>query len=272
MLRRIHFSVCLLLLSLTGVSIASAHDFWIEPASYQPKPDATLSVRLWVGEAFSGMPYLRNPDHLKEFFITGPSGRNPIEGAPGSEPAGTVHIDERGIQIIAYQSTYNLIELKSERFEAYLEDEQFTHAINLRAQRGQTNQPGREAFRRYAKSLLHAGPTRAMEPGHDRVLGFTLELIPEQNPYSLLPGQTLSMRILFHGKPLSGARILAYNEHDPEAAIIAHSDAQGRVYIDLPREGVWLIRSVHLTPASSDLPVDWESYWASLTFEIQNSG
>ncbi len=272
MLRRIHFAICLLLLNLTDVSITSAHDFWIEPESYRPESGATLSVRLMVGETFSGMPYLRNPAHLKEFFLAGSSVRKPVEGAPGSEPAGSVLIEEDGLQILGYRSTHTLIELSPERFEAYLEQEQFKHAIDARAQRGQTDQPGREAFRRYAKSLLYAGSTGDMKQGHDRILGFTLELIPEQNPYSLLAGQALTLRILFRGKPLPGARILAYNENEATAPIVMHSDAHGRVSLDLHQGGVWLIRSVHLTPAASGLSADWESYWASLTFEILNGG
>ncbi len=264
----IQLSTCLLLLVLTGARFASAHDFWIEPASYQPNLGVTLPVRLLVGEALSGSPYRRNPAHLKEFFLAGSSGRKLIEGGPGSEPAGFVLIEEPGSLLLGYQSTHNLIELEADRFEAYLDQEQFKHAIEARARNGQTGQAGRESFTRYAKSLLHVGPTPNPGQGHDTILGFAIELVPEQNSYSLLPGQTLTVRILFYGMPLPGARVVAYNKHEPAEAIVAYSDAHGRVRFNLPRAGVWLLRSVHLVPAPVNPEADWESYWASLTFDL----
>jgi len=36
----------------------------------------------------------------------------------------------------------------------------------------------------------------------------------------------------------------------------------------LPCAGVWLIKSVHMVRASFFAREDWDSYWASLTFEI----
>jgi len=38
--------------------------------------------------------------------------------------------------------------------------------------------------------------------------------------------------------------------------------------LGLPRPGVWLVKVVHMVPAPKDTGADWESLWASLTFEI----
>ena len=45
------------------------------------------------------------------------------------------------------------------------------------------------------------------------------------------------------------------------------TDSQGVTQFKLERDGLWLIRLVHLIPSSVDYS-DWESYWASYTFEL----
>jgi hypothetical protein len=32
--------------------------------------------------------------------------------------------------------------------------------------------------------------------------------------------------------------------------------------------GVWLVKAVHMIPAKPGTNADWESYWASLTFDL----
>ena len=42
----------------------------------------------------------------------------------------------------------------------------------------------------------------------------------------------------------------------------------GRVRLRLPSHGRWLIKAVHMVPAGDAAQADWQSLWASLTFEI----
>ena len=45
------------------------------------------------------------------------------------------------------------------------------------------------------------------------------------------------------------------------------SDANGRVDIRLQQKGLWLITVVYMQRAAEIPSVDWESFWASLTFD-----
>ena len=53
----------------------------------------------------------------------------------------------------------------------------------------------------------------------------------------------------------------------PDARVTARTDAQGRARLRLDRPGVWLVKAVHMIPAPAGAGADWESFWASLTFE-----
>ncbi len=190
-----------------------AHDFWIEPATFQPAEGTDLGVGLRVGEAFKGVAYPRNPGHIRRFVLAEPGGEKDVPGRAGGDPAGQVRIGESGSLVLGYRSTRTVFQMGAEAFEAYLREEGLDQVAEYRARRRETGRPVREAFSRCAKAVIQAGD--APGAGHDRALGFALELVPERNPYTLRLGDVLPVRILYQGQPLEGARIAAINAERP---------------------------------------------------------
>jgi len=125
----------------------------------------------------------------------------------------------------------------------------------------------RELFSRCAKSLVLSGTVQPTEGDH--ALGFTLELVAEKNPYTTTAGQELPVRLTYEGRPLADGLVVAINRNNPTEKLSARSDANGRVHFRLPQGGQWLIKAVHMIPAKADALADWESFWATLTFEIR---
>ncbi len=249
-----------------GCQAARAHDFWIEPASFRPEPGAVLTIGLRVGDHFDGVPYARNPAHIRSFVLLGPDGASAVPGLPGREPAGFVQIAEPGLHLLGYWSTHTPLELEAERFEDSLKREGLEHIMHRRAENGDSDKPAVEAFYRCAKALLQAGGRG--DDGYDRILGLPLELVPERNPYALQAGDELPLRVLYRGEPIEGVRIVAMNAENPRREAAARSDTQGRVRLTLDRAGMWLVKGVHMVPAPADVAADWESAWASLTFDL----
>ncbi len=110
-----------------------------------------------------------------------------------------------------------------------------------------------------AKALLLAGAGRSSS--QDRILGFTLELVAEENPYQMRAGASLPVRLLYEGQPLEGALVAAMNSADPTTVVRARSGADGRVSLRLSRQGTWLIKAVHMIPAPPMSGFVWESFW-----------
>lgn len=243
-----------------------AHDFWIEPTSFRPEVDSTVSFALRVGEKFRGDPVPRNPELIEKFVMVSRAGEKPVEGVTGCDPAGVARIADPGWLVVGYRSKPKPLELSAYKFEQYLEEEGLEKIIVARAARGDSQKPSNEIYSRCAKSLLDANG--AGESGYDRVLGLRLELVPEKSPKSLGQRRSMPLRLLFEGKPLAGALVVAVNREDPEKRVSARSNASGRVTFDLTPAGVWLVKAVHMVPAPPSSAADWESLWASLTFEI----
>ena len=243
-----------------------AHDFWIEPSAFRPAVGSTLGVSLVVGQRFRGDALPRNPAMIARFVLVTDAGETPIGGRAADEPAGSVRIDQPGLALIAYRSLESPVSLEAAKFQDYLKEEGLETVIAARAKRGESQKPSRELFSRSAKSLIAAGGSGTT--GYDRVLGLTLELVPEKNPYAMKGGDELPVRLLYEGKPLAGALVVALAYDEPEKKIAQRSDASGRVTLRLSKGGVWLVKAVHMVPATGDANADWRSIWASLTFEL----
>lgn len=253
---------------LVGLSArAPAHDFWIEPGSFAPRSGAAITVALRVGEDFAGEKMPRTRARIVKFADWGPSGEVDIPGQEGIDPAGLLRVERPGWHVLGYRSNHARVELEAAKFEKYLKEEGLERIIELRRQRGENGKPAREAYSRAAKCLIHvdgAGST-----GWERETGFALELVPEKAPSALAAGDELPVRLLFEGKPLEGALLTALEKSDPQGARVSvRSDADGRAKLRLARGGTWLIKSTHMVRAPKQLDADWESFWASLTFEV----
>ena len=96
-------------------------------------------------------------------------------------------------------------------------------------------------------------------------LGLAYEIVPDADPTRRLA--PFRGRIFYDGKPLAGALVVALLHNEPKVRLQARSDAQGAFSLTLPKPGVWLIKSVHMVRAGWFASEDWDSAWASLTFE-----
>lgn len=242
-----------------------AHDAWIEPTQFHPAAGAIVGARLRVGQNLIGDPLPRDGARIREFVVEDGSGRRPLIGHDGDDPAGVLRVAAPGLLVIGYHSYPSVVTEASQKFERYLAEEGLDAIAVERARSGATGDV-RELFSRCAKSLVLSGPVGAAQA--DRALGFTLELVAERNPYDAGAGEALPVRLTYEGRPLAGALVVAINRDDPAGKLAVRSDADGRVRFVLPRGGFWLVKAVHMIPAPAGTDAQWQSFWASLTFDL----
>ena len=259
-------SILVLCAALAVSASVNAHDFWIEPTGFTADLGRVVGVKLRVGDDFHGDAVPRSEELIDEFVVVDASGRRQIVGREGSDPAGLLRVMSPGLMVIGYHSRPSPVTLPAAKFTQYLKDEGLDAIVAARERGGASARDGREIFSRSAKSLVRSGATA---PGTgDRMLGFPIELVAERNPYQLRAGDTLPVRLAYRGTPLAGARVVAYNQRSPYHKLMAQSDRDGRAAFKIEEPGPWLVKAVHMVPAPAGSNADWESFWASLTFEI----
>ena len=252
-------------LMLTGIRL-SAHDLWIEASAFRPDPGRVVGLHLRVGQDFLGDPIPRDPSLIEQFVAITPDRTAPIVGQDGADPAGLLRQVTPALIVVAYRSRSTAITLPPEKFNQYLRDEGLDDVARMRAERKQEQAPARELFARCAKALIQTGAPSSSET--DRAVGMTLELIAARNPYVLRAGDSLSVQLLHEKKPLKGALVIALNRQHPGTRVAIRTDASGRVIVPLSESGDWLIKAVHMVEAAEGTGAEWQSYWASLTFEL----
>lgn len=231
-----------------------AHDFWIEPSSYAPAAGERIAVRLRSGEQLEGKPVVRSPKWIERFTVRQDGRETPVDGVEDSDPAGWLIASGTSPAVIAYRSRPSLVTLSAARFTAYLREHGLERIVELRANRGDTTRPGRELFSRCAKAQLRGVVS---EP-----VGLRYEIVADAQTATSFRG-----RVVFEGKPLAGALVLAQSKRNRGAPLSARSDASGAFSFTLDAPGLWLVKSVHMVEAPAKSGAEWESLWASLTFE-----
>jgi uncharacterized GH25 family protein len=175
--------------------------------------------------------------------------------------------------LLAFESDFSPISLPGPEFDRYLDTEGLDGPREARRKPGAPD-PVRERYRRCAKAwLAGSAATRATEP-----IGMPLEIVPLAAPGA---AASLRVRVLWQGRPLAGALVRGWRAPiaadgaltDPEGrdSIVvswqARTDARGEAVAQVGAAGEWLLSAVHMIPCTEPAVADWESSWASLTFE-----
>lgn len=262
-------NVIAVLLSVLGcASLASAHEFWIRPSTFEASPGDLGKFFLMHGHHFEGEFVPRNEPYVKRFEIVDAEGSQDVMGRHG-QPTNIARMRSIGTSVVAYESEEVLSELGPERFAAYLEEQGLDHIAEQRESLGETDQPGIEMYARCSKALVRVG---GEDPGlEDRVVGLPLEIVLDPLE-SATAGQRVRVRVLYLGSPKAGARVVAVSQQaasdGTSSAQLVRTDGEGYAEIDLDRAGPWMLTCLHMYRTDDRDDAGWKSFWASLTFAI----
>ncbi len=252
----------------------NAHEFWMEPETYRPALKQAVPLRHFIGQNFKGTSYPFVPDWFKTFTLTQNGSTTDVVGVLGDDPAATLRFTKPGLKILAYHSRPDKLTFKKwPDFRDYLLFEGLNGVVDRWGKRLSTQATFREDYVRCAKTLMQAGeltPGENGTSGADRAIGLPLELIAEQNPFTLAKGATLPVRLLLNGKPLQGALVRILTRTDPVNIPPVRTDKEGRARIPLPHSGPYLLNAVTmLNTALPEKGEAWKSLWASLSFSVR---
>jgi uncharacterized GH25 family protein len=163
-----------------------------------------------------------------------------------------------------------MIELGPEDFKEYLEHEGLEDMIAERKEKGLENQAVREKYSKHVKAILQVGGART-----DHFLkefGYPIEFVPVKNPYTLKVGDKATFKLLLNGKPLAGQGVHISSRKDgvnPFAKEIpSRTDDEGQVSFEITETGHWYVATIHMVESLEE-DVEYESNWATITFEIR---
>jgi uncharacterized GH25 family protein len=271
MKRRI-LGATLLLLLLTAGALA-AHDLFLKPDSFVVKPGATLIVRVLNG-TFSKSEGAVTRDRVRDVSVVGPTGNAEVDttawAARGDTSILTVQTQESGTYVIGASLLPRELRLEAKDFNAYLASDGVPDVLAARRRGNELNRAAGERYSKHVKALVQVGNQRT--DSYQTALGYPAELIPLDNSYELRPGGVLRVRAVVDGQPVANQLVLAGGRTSAVGRIAQRSvrtDSGGVARVRLGTGGAWYVKFIRMERATRDTTIDYESKWATLTFEVR---
>lgn len=273
-MRTLGFVPWLLLNTVLTASSVWGHERWLEPQPYLSAAPGVVKIYLVTGELFRQTELVpeRSLDQILRFQAFSAAGRRELRSRlrEDQQPLAILTAGDlaAGTSTLVLDKAPIDIELDAEKFQRYLLEERLIDVLLLRAQRGQEDDPGRERYSRHIKALVQVGPRRDEDATVARPVGQALEIVPQQNPYRLAPGDPWTVQVRFQDKPLPGRALgVAHRAAGKITQQVVRTNGAGEVRLTLTGPGDWLLALVHMEP-SREPGADWRSYFSSLSFQL----
>jgi uncharacterized GH25 family protein len=262
-------------LLLAGTAVA--HDLYIVPGQFRATVGQPVTIGYHSGDGFPEST--QNPARLQNATLYSADGKVSLEPRADAPPAAagaapvaakrsiaTATVPKSGHYITTIVAGTRTFSMKADEFLDYLKEEGLTHVIEARTKSGEANKDASERYTKYAKSIFLAG---APNDFFKKVIGLPIEIVPEKDPYALKPGESLPVRVLVRGTPAAGLEIRTASSgtEGPQLVSSGKTGADGRISIPVA-PGPYRLHALHMERVT-DGSADWESLWATLTFEVR---
>lgn len=247
----------------------TAHDLYVMPRQFQVTAGGTIEIALHNGDDFPDSAAAPRLERLVEPRLIAAGGTQPLVKlrTDGKVTRAEVRPTGTGTMIVTVQTKPNAIELEAPKFLSYLKHEGLRHVIAAREKSGASDTPGKERYSKYVKSLVAVG---APSDFYQHVVGLPIEILPLADPGQVRPGGKLPIQVLFRGKPAADLQIeMAWLPKGGKAGrqVAGRTDARGQFTVPIGEAGTWKLHTL-MMERCAEPAFDWESFWASLTFEI----
>jgi uncharacterized GH25 family protein len=260
------------------ITALSAHDMFLKLETFFLKPHTAVTISLYNG-TFEKSENVITRDRMQDISIAGPQNERVHPDTLQWRDAGaTTLLDFKtggeGTYVAGVSTKPRMIELAAKDFNEYLEHDGVLDVLASRKEKGELDKEARELYSKHVKAVFQVGQRRS--DGFKAKLGYPIEIVPLQNPYHLGKGEVLEALVLKNGQPVANQLVYAsfagYHKHGDEGnhaeAVKTRTDQNGVAKIELSKSGHWYIRLIHMV-SSDEEGVDYESNWATLTFEIK---
>ena len=264
-------SVFASVLSLMLVASIFGHDLFLNADSFFLQPNAKFAIKIMNGtfqESEGAISFAR----LNDVSVVSSGQRvHPLESDfTKNETTAFINLTTgvAGTYVVGLSTKSREIALKAADFNEYLKEDGLPDTLEERRKTGELEKDAKERYAKHVKAILQVGDKRTDD--FKAVLGYPVELIPQQNPYRLKKGDTMEILCLKDGKPLAGQVVLAGREENAKIIVAPdlRSDKNGIIKLRLDGAGKWYVKFINMTKLS-DPNLNYESKWTTLTFEMK---
>jgi uncharacterized GH25 family protein len=257
------FITCFLLVVLPVL----AHEFWLEPQQYIFSRGDEINIRLKVGEGYHGENWKGNREKTNELKLYYADVEDDLKEGLTNDEGDSLQFTmyEEGTAMITFNNYNSFIELEATKFLEYLQEDGLTSAIEYREQHNEKDSAGKEYYQRSVKTIVQVGSNKT--DVYKKQTTLPIDIIPLAHPYSLQNKQSLKVKILYKGMPLTNHKIRVWHKQINTVADSSYtSDASGEISFPVTTNGEWMVSCVNMVRLTNDAKAQWQSYWGSCTW------
>jgi len=181
-------------------------------------------------------------------------------------------VGTEGTYVIGVSTRPSLITMSPEDFTGYLVHDGVLDTL-ASFEKNNTLKEVTERYSKHVRAIVQVGDKKTGD--YAKELDYPVEIILDQNPYDLKFGDDVSFRVLYEGKPvvnqIAHASYEGFHGHNDTGghinAFTLRTDEDGRASFLLSNKAIWYISMIHMQEISED-EADYESNWATITFEV----
>ena len=244
-------------------SATSAHDTWLLPRALLVARGAGVTLDLTSGMGFPELDHAIEAGRIEAAHVRLAGRVWEFSGRTREKHSLrlTQRLQGEGVAVAWVALAPKALRLTEDQVEEYLHEIGLAEAVGPAWRSRPQPRRWRETYRKLAKTAFRVGA--AGDGSWAEPVGLPLEIVPEADPTALRAGDTLAVRVLREGRPLSGF-VLAADPGRAAARRFATTDAEGRLSLVLDAAGPWMLAGTDLRPAGTE----WESDFTTLTLEV----
>jgi hypothetical protein len=241
----------------------------MQPKKYRLASGENLMVHIKEGENLIGRPWIFSADRLSKLQLVQRITSNSLLELlpPGDHEILTVPMTHAGTYLLVMEGKNTLVEMEADTFNTFLKREDLDGVYAIREKGQGLHKRATQFYRRLVKLLVQVGSET--DDTYKHAVGFPLEIIPEQNPYLLRPGDPVRFKIMFEEKPLFGVKVSVRNRHNNRTTIQnIYTEQDGTMETRISSPGTWVVTVVKMIPSTTG-GAEWQRYDASFVFGIE---
>lgn len=252
------------LISFAGA--ASAHDTWLLPDRFSVAVGGSVELAMTSGMNFPANDVAVAAERLAENGVrgAGAAGTLKVEGAREGALRLSAALTRDGVAAFWATSRPRTVDRPADQVGHYLDE--IGHAETAgKAWEARGRPAWRETYVKMAKTFVAAGKGGG-EVDWRRPVGLPLELVPDFDPTAVTAGRTVTLRLLWEGKPVR-IQVTALDAGGQPSR--RYPDAEGRVSFTIASAGPWLFKATRLAESAGG--AEWASQFTTLTIEAKAS-
>ena len=199
-----------ILLGLCAFVLFCSHVMYLKLDNYFLEPNTSATIQLFNG-TFEKSENVIDRDRMLDASLMGNGERIKVEDSQWAEKDSITILNfntgNEGTWVAGISTAPRSIEMDAKAFNDYLEHEGIADMLESRSENGTLDSAAVEKYSKHVKTIFQVGSKRTDD--WQKALGYPIEFVPLENPYDLNTGDSIRVKLLRNGKPLSDQLVYA---------------------------------------------------------------